>query len=60
MIKKNIEYYGIDKPSTPTEVALEIAGLELAVLKAKEKIAILEQSKILAKLEMENMGKRND
>lgn len=51
-IKKTIEYIGYDKPSTPLEVEFEIAGLKLAIHKAKAIIATLEQSKLLAQIEI--------
>ena len=54
-IKKNIEYIGYDKPSTPMEVDFEIAGLQLVILRAKVLIQTLEQSKLLAQIELEKL-----
>jgi hypothetical protein len=51
--KRKIEYIGYEKPETPLEIEFEIAGLKLAILQAEERIASLEQSKILAKIELE-------
>lgn len=60
MIKKNIEYIGIENPSTPSQVEFEIAGLKLAILKAQTLIQTLEQSKLLAEIEIEKHKKHND
>ena len=56
-MKKTIEYVGYDKLTTPNEVDFEIAGLKLVILKAQTIIATLEQSKLLAQIELEKMDK---
>lgn len=58
IVKKNIDYVGYDKPSTPEQVDFEIAGLKLAILKAQTIIQTLEQSKLLAKIELEKLRKK--
>lgn len=45
-----IDYLGFDKPKTPDELRIEIAGLEHLIAKASEKIAALKQSLILAEI----------
>jgi len=45
-----VEYLGFDKPKTPDELKIEIAGLEHLIAKAGEKIAALKQSLILAEI----------
>lgn len=52
--KLNIEYIGIKDPKTPTEIEFEILGLETAIAEAKQKISVLKQSIVLAKLVLEN------
>ncbi len=58
--KKHIEYIGYDKHLTPMEVDFEIASLKLVILKAQTIIATLEQSKLLAQIEIEKMRSVND
>ncbi len=53
--KKSVEYIGYDRPATPDEVEFEIAGLKLVILKAQTIIQSLEQSKLLAKIELEKL-----
>lgn len=59
-IRKTIEYVGYEKPSTPNQVEFEIAGLKLAILKAETIIATLEQSKLLAQIELDKLQTNND
>lgn len=59
-IKKTLEYIGYDKPATPDEVDFEIQGLKVAILKAQLLIETLEQSKLLAKIELEKLKQTND
>lgn len=42
--KKSIEYLGIENPATPSQIAVEIAGLKHIISLANEKIASLEQA----------------
>lgn len=54
-INKHIGYFGYIKPSTPNEVEFEISGLKLLILRAQVLIATLEQSKLLAQIEIEKL-----
>ena len=51
LVKKKIEYLGIDQPLTMEEVDVEICGLKHAIKMAEELIARLEQSVALYSLE---------
>lgn len=54
-VKKTFEYVGFDKPSTPLEVDFEIAGLNIIISKAQMLVYTLEQSKLLANIEIEKI-----
>jgi len=53
-----IEYLGIEKPQTPTEIEFEILGLETVIAEAQNKISQLKQGMVLAKLMIEE--RQND
>jgi hypothetical protein len=55
IIKKNIVYLGIEKPSSPARVRLEISGLKHAIKTAEEMIARLEQAMAIMDLKREDV-----
>jgi len=55
IVKKYITYLGIEKPSTPAQVNMEISGLKHAIRVAEEMIASLEQSLAIVDLRQEEM-----
>jgi len=58
LVKKKMEYLGIEKPDTPAQVRVEIAGLKQLIKSAEEQICRLEQAMALVVLEHENALKR--
>lgn len=42
--KLNLDYMGYKEPATEDEVMVEVLGLELAIIMAKQRIALLKQS----------------
>ena len=48
-----IEYLGFVEPKNPSELKLEIAGLEHLMAKAAERISALKQSLLLAEIVIE-------
>lgn len=55
IVKKHIAYLGIEKPSSPAQVKMEISGLKHAVKVAEEMIASLEQSLAIVNLRQEEI-----
>ena len=53
LIKKQIEYLGIESPSTPGQVRVEMAGLRQAIKVAEELVCRLEQALAIAELKQE-------
>lgn len=50
-----IEYLGFNEPKTPSELKIEIAGLEHLISKASEKIAALKQSLLIAEITIQEL-----
>jgi hypothetical protein len=48
-----IDYLGFAEPKSPSELKLEIAGLEHLIAKAAERISALKQSLLLAEIVIE-------
>jgi len=53
LVKKKIEYLGIEGPDTPAQVRVEIAGLKQAIKVAEEVICRFEQALAIAELKRE-------
>jgi len=53
LVKKKIEYLGINSPNTPAQVRVEVAGLKQAIKVAEELICRLEQAVAIAALNNE-------
>ena len=58
MIKKYIEYLGIESPITENEIKVELCGLKFAIKEAERSVAGLEQSLAIVKMKKE-MEKSN-
>jgi len=48
-----IEYLGFGQPQTPSELKIEVAGLEHLISIAQERIAAFKQSLLIAEMVME-------
>ena len=57
VIEKAITYIGSKELNSPDAISFEIEGLKIVMLRAQEKIALLEQSKYLAKIKIAEMKK---
>jgi hypothetical protein len=59
MIKKYITYTGIENPSIPSEVKVEIYGLKNVIKIAEQLISELEQVLVIVELEKEKISDKN-
>ena len=58
LVRKQVEYLGIDSPDSPLQIKVELAGLRHAIKTIEEKIARYEQSLAIVNMELgESNGK---